>query len=306
MVTQLLTLLCLVLAPTLSTAFGFGFFSRTNQGNVTLPSTQAAAQEHGWMLSKRADGSPCRAGLGFEYTEGEASHSRSRPLSLFFDPAGRLSALSVRAWFDSSDSFNPLTWQEPPSFGSSNSDTDGSRWITVNTRDPEDACKETAETQSNGDVLGDRLLVNAGGAGSARVHIPTEAPADPSGAWKRGACMPNMSQHWGYPLDGRGDSLLGADHGIHVLPINPMYSVPVGPGHGQVTALAFFTTEPQVTQRDGGVWDASGTPAQLCEGNYCVVAEQCQYGESNSVFHVFFIDQWADAAQCEPVGSPGC
>ena len=44
-----------------------------------------------------------------------------------------------------------------------------------------------------------------------------------------------------------------------MLPVNPMYSVPEGSGQGKVTALAFFTTEPQVTQKDGGVWDASGT-----------------------------------------------
>jgi hypothetical protein len=85
-----------------------------------------------------------------------------------------------------------------------------------------------------------------------------------------------------------------------------MYSVPDGEGQKRVTALAFFTTEPQLTQKDGGVWDASGTAAQLCAGNYCVDEDECVYGASNSVFHVFFIDQWSAPAQCGPSGSPGC
>ena len=301
--------LCLLLALSLLTrtsAFGFDFFSRTNQGNVTLPSSQADAAARGWQLARREDGSPCREDLGFEYTEGADTHSRARPLSLFFNAAGQLSGLSVRAWFESDTSFNPLWWQQP-AFGA---DADGgSRWVTVSTRAPAEACSQAAAgsvgsasgAASTGDLLGDRLAVNGG-----QLLVPTEAPADPQGAWKRGACMANMSQHWGYPLDGQESSLLGPQHGTGVLPINPMYSVPAGSGHGRVTALAFFTTEPQLTQRDGGVWDASGTPAQLCAGNYCVDAKQCEFGASNSVFHVFFVDQWAAEAQCEPVGSPGC
>ena len=69
-------------------AFGFGYFSRTNQGTanatVPLPATANEAEGLGWFLAVRADGSPCRQGLGVEYTEGAPSHSASRPLSLFF------------------------------------------------------------------------------------------------------------------------------------------------------------------------------------------------------------------------------
>jgi hypothetical protein len=114
-----------------------------------------------------------------------------------------------------------------------------------------------------------------------------------------------MGRHWGFPLDGQSASLLGPDHGVGVLPVNPMYSIVSGPELGQVTALAFFTTEPQVVQKEGGVWDASGTGAQLCSGNYCVDAAECAFGASNSVFHVFFLNQWSAPAQC-PNGSPDC
>jgi len=307
----------LLALPMMADAFGFDFFSRTNGGNVTLPRSASSAAELGWLLSERSDGSPCRSGLGYEYTEGGTEHSRERPLSLFFNGKGQLSALSVRAWFQSSNSYNPDTWREP-TFGAETDATSVERWVTVSTRDPAAACTGAgtgagAEEDAVGKdgevgVLGDRLVANADGAdgGADSVRIPTSAPEDPDGQWKKGACMPNMSQHWGMPLDGNTDTLLGLDHGVHVMPINPMYSVPEGPGKGRVTALAFFTTEPQVTRSDGGVWDASGTAAQLCGGNYCVDADQCEYGASNSVLHIFFIDQWTDPAQCGDIGTPGC
>lgn len=68
-----------------------------------------------------------------------------------------------------------------------------------------------------------------------------------------GACQADMSRHWGYPLDGNATQLYGFDHGIHVLPVIPMYSVPQRREAG-VTALAFFTTEAQQTYSKGGIW----------------------------------------------------
>jgi hypothetical protein len=65
--------------------------------------------------------------------------------------------------------------------------------------------------------LGDRLIF--GLSSPSIVDIPVEEPADPDGSWKQGACMPNMSRHWGYPLDGESSTLLGLDHGVHVLPV---------------------------------------------------------------------------------------
>lgn len=62
-----------------------------------------------------------------------------------------------------------------------------------------------------------------------------------------------MSRHWGYPLDGNATQLYGFDHGVHVLPVIPMYSVPERREAG-VTALAFFTTEAQQTYSQGGIW----------------------------------------------------
>lgn len=273
--------------------------------NVTLPVTRAAAELGGWIRAERKDGvEPCRAGLGIEYTEGVSTHSRNRPLSLFFEAssAGRLSGLSVRAYFSNATFFNPDTWQLPP-FGVAE---DGERWITVSTRDTATVCS-TSAVPADDALLGDRLIINAHStpSGKTLLSIPTTVPAERDGAWKFGACQADMSRHWGYPLDGRAETLLGKDHGVHVLPIIPMYSVPDRAGAG-VTALAFFTTEAQVTFKAGGVWDASGTPAQLCSGNFCLDETKCEYGESNSVFHVFFVDQWTAPAQCGAGGSPGC
>jgi len=304
-------------APVSSTSksFGFDFFSRTNTKNVTLPTTASEAEKLGWQMSERADGRGlCRTGLGVEYTEDIPTHSKARPMSLFFDPdSGQVSAFSLRAWFSSDNNYNPLTWKLPD-FGVLEA---GERWVTVTTRDPGSICAAGAglaqlkrantackyDKSSNTEdimLLGDRLVVNLDPAG---LSIPTTAPPDSAGKWKAGACMPNMSQHWAYPLDGEISSLLGTNHGKEELPVIPMYSVSTG----RVTALAFFTTEPQQTFRDGGIWDATGTPAQLCAGNFCEDAEKCQYGpEGNSVFHVFFIDQWTAPAQCGPQGSPGC
>jgi hypothetical protein len=52
--------------------------------------------------------------------------------------------------------------------------------------------------------------------------------------------------------------------------------------------------------------DATGTPAQLCSGNFCIDENLCEYGEGNSVLHIFFVDQWTESAQCGAGGSPGC
>lgn len=246
----------------------------------------------------------CKAGLGIEYTEGSSTHSKNRPMSLFFEASklGRLSAMSVRAWFSNPSFYNPDTWQKP-AFGATE---EGERWITVTTRDPASVCDmNKVETFGNA-MLGDRLLVNTNVTSrKSFVSIPTTAPAERDGPWKFGACQSDMSRHWGYPLDGDANSLYGYDHGIHVLPIIPMYSVP-DEVDGGITALAFFTTEAQITYKNGGVWDASGTPAQLCSGNFCLDENKCEYGESNSVFHVFFVDQWTAPAQCGSYGSPGC
>jgi hypothetical protein len=258
----------------------------------------------GWIRTERNDGvNGCKAGLGVEYTEGANTHSKNRPLSLFFEASksGRLSALSVRAWFSDPSFYNSQTWQKP-AFGATE---EGERWITVTTRNPSTICHEHTKVH-DGALLGDRLLVNTNGSTTTSLlAIPTRVPTERDGAWKFGACQSAMSRHWGYPLDGNADSLYGFDHGIHVLPIIPMYSVP-DEKHAGVTALAFFTTEPQITFKNGGVWDASGTPAQLCSGNFCLDENKCEYGESNSVFHVFFVDQWLDVAQCGSAGSPGC
>lgn len=268
-----------------------------------MPVTRSQAESSGWFRAERQDGHPCRSGLGVEYTEGSSTHSKNRPLSLFFEASseGRLSGLSVRAWFSNSSFYNPETWQHP-SFGASE---EGERWVTVTTRDTSTIC-EKHKIPSDA-LLGDRLVVNAHSspAHKALLNIPTTVPAEHDGPWKFGVCGSAMSRHWGYPLDGNANSLLGFDHGIHVLPIIPMYSVPDGLG-ASITALAFFTTEEQITYKNGGVWDASGTPAQLCSGNFCLDENKCEYGDLNSVFHVFFVDQWSAPAQCGAYGSPGC
>jgi len=175
----------------------------------------------------------------------------------------------------------------------------------VTTRNTAHICDANAISLDRA-VLGDRLLVNINSlSGQPLLSIPTTVPKERDGPWKFGACQSDMSRHWGYPLDGNANSLYGFDHGIHVLPIIPMYSVP-DERHAGITALAFFTTEAQITFKNGGVWDASGTPAQLCSGNFCVDENQCEYGEANSVFHIFFVDQWTAPAQCGSTGSPAC
>ena len=200
----------LLTGPRESAAFGFDFFSRTNTGNVTLPMSKVDAAALGWMPAVREDGSPCRDGLGLEYTEDGTTTSESRPLSLFFEagPLGRLSAMSVRAWFKNATSFNPESWQMP-SFGAATSE----RWVTVTTRDPASVCDASSQKPSES-ILGDRLVFNFVSSSDAGVmEIPTAEPSDPDGSWKQGACMPNMSRHWGYPLDGEAETLLGLDHG---------------------------------------------------------------------------------------------
>lgn len=268
--------------------------------------TRADAELSGWVRASRDHNhSPCRTGLGIEYTDGASTHSKSRPMSLFFEASseGRLSGFSIRAWFSNSSFYNPDTWQLP-SFGATE---EGERWVTITTRDTHTVCDANSKRPSDGAMLGDRIIVNAHSspAHSKLLSIPTTVPEDHDGPWKFGACQADMSRHWGYPLDGDANSLFGFDHGVHVLPVIPMYSVPDGL-HAGITALAFFTTEAQMTFKEGGVWDASGTPAQLCSGNFCLDENKCEYGESNSVFHVFFIDQWTAPAQCDAGGSPGC
>jgi len=288
-----------------SYGFGYNYFSRTNTKNVTLPVSRADAELKGWILTDRKDGrNSCHNGLGVEYTEGSNTHSKFRPLSLFFEASslGRLSALSVRAWFSNSSFYNPDTWQLP-AFGVTE---EAERWVTVTTRDTSTVCDPKSIITSDDAMLGDRLIVNVNSPSSIPLlSIPTTVPVEHDGPWKFGVCGADMSRHWAYPLDGNFNSLYGFDHGIHVLPIVPMYSVPDEVDAG-ITALAFFTTEPQVTFKNGGVWDASGTPAQLCSGNFCLDETKCEYGESNSVFHIFFVDQWSAPAQCGAGGSPGC
>ena len=284
---------------------GYNYFSRTNTKNITLPSTREEAERLGWQLTKREDGTGiCRKGLGIEYTEDADSHSKSRPLSLFFEEThdAKVSAFSIRAWFSNTSYYNPDTWTLP-SFGIFE---DGERMVTISTRNPATVCEK--QDNESEEMLGDRLLMNVNTLGEEGLVIPTTVPSTPDGVWKAGACQADMSRHWGYPLndgDGNGDALLGFDHGIHVLPVIPMYSVPEGNGAG-ITALAFFTTEPQVTYGNGGIWDATGTAAQLCSGNFCVNENLCEYGEGNSVLHIFFVDQWSAVAQCGPGGSPDC
>lgn len=281
--------------------FGYNHFSRTNTKNITLPSTREEAEMMGWHLTKREDGTGiCRGGLGIEYTEDADSHSKSRPLSLFFEdtPNAKVSAFSIRAWFSNSSFYNPDTWTLPP-FGVLE---EGERMVTISTRNPATVCEK--QNKEGEEMLGDRLIVNVDSFGKG-LEIPTTVPSTPDGSWKSGACQSDMSRHWGYPLNGDVNELYGFEHGIHVLPVIPMYSEPEGEKAG-VTALAFFTTEPQVTYGNGGIWDATGTPAQLCSGNFCLDENLCEYGEGNSVLHVFFVDQWSAAAQCGAGGSPGC
>lgn len=313
-------------------ALGFdGVFTRTNTKNVTLPTDRAMAESMGWVLTERDDtpAGICRESLGVEYTEGAKTHSRARPMSLFFQKSrgakGRVTAFSVRAYFTSENNYNPDQWQEPK-FGIQD---EGERWVTIATRDLDGACLDETTTKSDEKkefTLGHTLIMNAYGEADtshSKFEIPLFAPHDPTEPWetahkspinenwKRGACMNNMSQHWAYTLTGSREALYGGEHGKNVVPVIPMYSVPEegkveGFGH-KVTALAFFTTEPQVTFSEGGIWDATGTPEQLCAGNFCEDSSKCEYGaDGNSVFHVFFLDQWSGPAQCGEWGSTGC
>lgn len=193
----------------------------------------------------------CREGLGVEYTEDVDTHSKQRPMSIFFEaaPSGRVSAFSIRAWFSNSSFYNSDTWKLPP-FGVSE---EGERMVTITTREASSVC--AAYPHHEKAKLGDRLIVNVDQAGQGLL-IPTTVPPTPDGAWKFGACQSDMSRHWGYPLSGDANDLYGFDHGVHVLPVIPMFSVPEGDNAG-VTALAFFTTEPQVTYSNGGIWDAT-------------------------------------------------
>lgn len=309
-------------------ALGFdGVFTRTNTKNVTLPTNRAMAESLGWVMTEREDtpAGICRELFGIEYTEGAKKHSRSQPMSLFFQKRaeGRVTAFSVRAYFTSEANYNPEQWQAPH-FGVQE---EGERWITITTRDLGSACLDETPTLAGSEekesfTLGSSLVMNANMDGlESGLKIPLYAPHDPTEPWdtihkspidqnwKRGACMDNMSQHWAYTLTGSREALFGGDHGKNVVPVIPMYSVPdevKGHGH-KATALAFFTTEPQVTYSQGGIWDATGTPAQLCAGNFCEDSSKCEFGDTgNSVFHVFFIDQWSAPAQCGAWGSTGC
>ena len=289
-------------------------------GIVRVPTTRLEAEKMGWFPAVRKDGTGiCRPGLGVEYTENAETHSKARPQSLFFEGGNflgqsRVSAFSVRAWFEDTTHYNPETWQQP-AFGVIE---DGERWVTITMRDPANVCRSSHDNPiTDNALLGDRLIMNiydqsSGGRHDGNVDItdgyltiPTVVPDSPDGAWKFGACQADMSRHWGYPLHGNADTLYGYDHGVHVLPVIPMYSVPGGVGAG-ITALAFFTTEAQMTFSEGGIWDATGTPPQLCSGNFCLDADKCEYGAENSVLHVFFVDQWLEEAQCGDEGSPDC
>lgn len=266
--------------------FGYNYFSRTNTKNVTLPSTREEAELMGWHLAKREDGTGvCREGLGVEYTEDADTHSKARPLSLFFEdsssPQAKVSAFSIRAWFSNASFYNPDTWMRPPFGVLEDEEGTDERMVTISTRDPKSVCGQ--EFKRGNELLGDRLIVNVNPAGDG-LAIPTTVPSTLDGPWISGACQADMSRHWGYPLNGDAKELYGFDHGVHVLPVIPMYSVPEGDG-ASVTALAFFTTEPQVTYGNGGIWDATGTAAQLCSGNFCLDENLCEYGEGNSVLH---------------------
>eukprot|EP01035_Chromulina_nebulosa_P000327 gene327-467_t len=175
--------------------FGYNYFSRTNTKNVTLPTSRSDAELKGWIRSVREEGSnSCRPGLGVEYTEGANTHTKNRPLSLFFEAskAGRVSALSVRAWFSNSSFYNSDTWQLP-SFGVIE---EGERWITVTTRDTASICDTETASHDNA-LLGDRLLVNTNSpSGKPLVAIPTTVPLERDGPWKFGACQSAMSRHW--------------------------------------------------------------------------------------------------------------
>lgn len=221
------------IASSNSNSFGYNYFSRSNGQNVTLPTTRSLAESNGWFLTDRDnsigagdnvnDKYNCIMGLGIEYTEGSKTHSKSRPLSLFFDDSpdgnGQLSAFSVRAWFSNESYFNPTTWQLPP-FGNLDINKNGNgdesvheRWVTITTRDPHTICKgkhgggfangidrSSGSSTREQSMLGDRLLLNVLNSEAELetesesesksdfdwFSIPTVVPSVPDGAWKFG------------------------------------------------------------------------------------------------------------------------
>jgi hypothetical protein len=251
--------------------FGFGHFSRTNGANITLPTSSYDALDMGW---KPSSSGACVPGFGVEYVVG-GKISPYTPLSLFFGAdSGVLMGLAVRAWFDDSNSFNSDAWEKPVQ-GAENDPTQ--RWVTVLFRDPSgDGCSSDESTHIPtllGDgALGDRLIVNhqpknarVGGHEFQNVDIPLFAPTQ-NQPWYSGACMPDMSRHWLLPANNNATQLYGYDRGKHVLPVVPMYADPVD--NHPVTALAFFATTAQVTQRDG--YESTLGSVKMCIDVVCV------------------------------------
>eukprot|EP01047_Picozoa_sp_COSAG01_P017427 COSAG01_NODE_923_length_12710_cov_68.328919_1_plen_492_part_00 len=262
--------------------------TRDYMSYAPMPISRASAESEGWVGSEPGR---CVPGLGQLYTQSAAGTTPSRPLYLYFTPAGQLSGAGVSIL---AGEFNtpPLTLiakgffilnrTQPPYYTVN---------ITLGFRSASAACSTTLSE----DAVGDRLVINPeqppDPTGSKLGHamaLPLTPAAAQEAGWVRGSCFAGMGSHWFKDLTGSHMTWTAAN----LLPVVLMFDEESANPTNAINAIFFASSDRQqaLFPPSSNQWEAVALPNQLMCRNFC--DKDCTFHDTSlySTLHLYFKD----------------
>lgn len=225
----------------------------------------------------------CDSHLGFAWTVEKSGPTHSEPLIVYTTAGGQQAGIGsmIMSWHGEPGLHpNQQKWATSPSsivVGPSDQFQ-----INVAFRTGSLVCSG----ETNGNTIGDVLVVNPGGAYSKNLQL-TQKESDTEG-WHQGSCFDSMGQHMFFDTS-TGDNTMSYGSPEHMFPVIAMYH------EGEINAFFFASVLDQVSvpfvKYNG--WE----PVCLDDGNMCMnlCDSDCTFGDLGrngpwSTMHIYLKD----------------
>ncbi len=242
-----------------------------------LPTTAEQAASQGWV--PLVNSTYCEPGLGVPYTQGAGTPDESKPLWLYFTPAGQASGAAVM-YYDHIEKqpqhLINLGFIVP-------TQNAGEYYVSVGFRSPTEACSY----ENSSLPLGDRLVVHPQGIAHSLPVTTTDAG---NRGWVPGSCFQGMGRHWFRDLSNFGSLTWQADT---ILPIVLMFNEDGDTPTYTINAFFFASTVVQQTlvPHAANQWEPIPLPNVLMCKNLC--NSSCTFSETEfwSTLHIYMNDR---------------
>jgi len=225
----------------------------------------------------------CDSHLGFAWTKKSSGPTHSEPLIVYTTAGGQQAGVGTMM----------MSWHGEPSVHPNQQ-----KWTTSSSSilvGPSDQFQINVAFRSgsivcsgatNGNTVGDVLIVNPGGTHSKNLHV-TESEADREG-WRRGSCFDSMGFHRFFDT-ATSDGSLTFGSPANLFPVTPMYD------NGEINSFFFSSIQCQVDVPNvayNGWEPICLSDSQMCHNTCdsdCTFGDLGEHGPWNTM-HIYLKD----------------